>query len=278
MGNYNWFGATVADVLGRFQNGSYQPVVSEMGGEQQIMAVMDLCESMLESALGPDVFRQLINPKLLCVVPRAFTGQTAFQIPAAFLPIVPGSMSLWYGAPVMFQLEPRKRSEVGTSWGTNDVYRQGADWNDTAWTVGNFRLFELQVGQFEWDNNTGAGNILAPVAPMTQDNLVYVTFDVNFSDPTYGQKNTINTNNNKSLNSLATCLIDGAASVVGTNLYTQAQPESLIIKAMHERWEKALGEYTDKKRIVSELRLCRWWTPLEKNDETGCESRRVFRS
>lgn len=276
-GNYNWFGATAQDVVDRFKNGQYLPVLSEFGGAGAIEDIMDQCEAALESALGTTVFQQLIHPKLLCVVPRAFPGQTAFQIPQWALPIVPLSMSLWYGAPVMFQLEPRKRSEVGTSWGTNDVYRQGADWNDSGWSTGNFRLFELQVGQFEFDVNTGAGNILSPVAPMVQDNVVYVTFDVNYTDPTYGLKS-LNPLNNKSLLSLASTLVDGVAAIMGPNLYGQQGMVGEYIDRMEKRFQRAIDEFTAEKRIVSELRQCRWWTPLEKVEENGCESRRVFRS
>jgi hypothetical protein len=277
MGNYNWFGATPQDVIRRYSNGSYVPLPSEFGGLQAIEAVMDLCESALEAALGPEVFRQLINPKLLCVVPRAFTGQTAFQIPPAFLPIVPASMSLWYGSPIMFQLEPRKRSEVGTSWGTNSAYMGAATWDDSAWSGGNYHLFELQIDQFSWDTNTGAGQILSPVAPMSQDQVVYVSFDVNFSDPTYGQK-AVNPMNNKSLLSLATCLIDGASAILGTQIYSQGMQVWDFVSTMAKRWEHALEQYGRQERIVSELRLCRWWTPLEKTTENDCVSRRAYRS
>lgn len=275
-GNFNWFGATIQDVLNRFASLSYTPTADDFGGTTAISAMMDAIEAEVESAVGTTVWEAAIFPKLCNIVWRAQPGQTAFQLPAALLPAVPNSLSLWYGAKMMFQLEPRKRDEMGTTWGNANAFDTGAATvDDTRWRTGNYQLYELNVDQFSCDPVGGAGTLLPPIAPMQQDGMVYASWQVDVTNAVFGLSGP---NGGKSMRSLASVLTNGVAAKLGQLFYTQGQQVWSLVTDYQNAYESAVEALAKGERIISELRSLRWWTPLEKIADTSASTSRVFRA
>lgn len=276
MSNYNRFGVVSLDCINRFKVNGYAPELEEFGGDESITPIIDNITDEVAAALGNDVFLQLFQPEKVQLVRKAITGQTAFKVPACMLPIVPGSMCVWWGALIMFQNEPRRRSEYGTSFGTNGTFMDmGATRLDDRWSSGALRLFELNDDQYTYDVTTGVCSLAGGTGPMGRDDLIYASWNVDNTGPTYALTGP---NGTKSLASIANVIIDGVAGVIGSRAYSEATSAWSFVKECKERYEKAIEGFNKREKITSELRNLNYWTPLDKTEDNGMTISRIFRS
>lgn len=252
MSAYNAFGADEDAVLRVFATGGYTPAADDFGGSAAIQDAIQDAAHAVAQAMPLPMLRQLTEPDLELIGPRAAEGQSVF--PFGTGPVIAGTVHVWAGSPSSFAsrpvlaTSPWDRGNVGT-WRSPSATPAGA-------------LVELPEDAFTVD--VGAGVVILSVSRVRND-MVYASYRVAVDDPAFA------------VPSVAGMVVTGAAAVLGGKVFPQATSEWAYVQRLAEEWAGYLGEMAAGRLTPPELRVRRWWAPAEKTQEGGLGSVRRLR-
>ena len=249
---YNRFGATEAMVLQKYAAGAYVPAAADFGGSAAIAAALDDATNALCQAMPLLSLDALQRPDLCNVEARGTAGQTIITFPAALRPMVAGRVHLWRGMPSAFTSRPVLRT---------DAWQGPGGYGALSSPTPSGPVCELEETDF---SVTATGVVLT--SGLQRNEQVFGSWDVNVEDAAY------------SVQSMANWVSDGAAAVLGSKVYSQAQQEWQYVARLLEDWTALIESLGDGSTVPADLRVLRWWKAPERAQENTVGSVRRFRS
>lgn len=251
----NYFGATEADVLQKYAVGGYSPVAADFGGSPSIANALSSAESEVIQAMGADLWRNVTDPELELIETRATAGQVIVQLGIA--PVFPRLVWIWRNQPAAFQRDrPMKQTDR-----LIDMPPGYGPFSPAIPLYG--PSYDINFDQFVTDAATGAVTLLVPLQNQDQ---VYASYRVNTEDSTFNMP------------SIADLVATYAAYLLGEKVYPREDTTWQYVETLKEDAENLLDQLNKGTWTPSEIRLLRWWKPVEKAQENTIGSIRRWRS
>lgn len=210
----------------------------DFGGQVTIEEAIDRAVDRILAAMPEVIHNQLANPELILVVQRATAGQTTATLP--LLPGLSGTGRIWVGQPGQFQERP-------VQW--------PAKFQDAG-------LLELDTSRYSLNYTTG---LVTLTTGMVVNDQLYATYDVDANSASFTAA------------SLARMAVRGAASELGSRLYSEANQEWLLVDKYENSFKESLEALSDGTWIPEELRYLKWWKEAERTTAGGAASIRLPR-
>lgn len=211
---------------------------ADFGGQVTIEEAIDRAVDRILAATPQMVHDQLASPDLILLVQRATAGQTAATFP--LLPGIAGTGRIWVNQPSLFQERPQQ-----------------------------FPAKFQDIGRIELDPTLYSINYTTGVVTlnngMVANDQMYGTYDVDVTNASYLAP------------SLARMAVRGAASELGSRLYSEANQEWLLVDKYEKSFSESLENLSDGSWIPEELRFLKWWKEVERNTVGGASSLRLQR-
>lgn len=221
----NRFGAVYTSVPPLYQGS----VAADFGGQTVIETAMDRAVDAIVASCSEDVFGQLSAIDLEQIVRRGVAGTTV--LPATTMrPLVSGSVRVWRGDPLEFQVRP----SVGiTSNGMPDIASS---------------LFSVSL-------STG---VVTLVNALAADEVVYVSAEVDTESASY------------SAPSIARMVCVGAAGQLGEVIYSEGTQEWRLVEMYRTAFNDYLTGLRNGSVIPDEIRRARYWaSPVPSSGQGG---------
>lgn len=216
----NRFGAVFSGVVSLY----HDTVAADYGGQTVIETAMDRAVDAIVASMSERTFQQIQEIDLEQIVRRGVAGQTV--LPAATMkPLVAGSVRLWRGDRLQFEIRP---SVGNTSNGFPDT----------------------PASQF---NTVLATAVTTLVYPLAADEIVYLSAEVDTENAAY------------SVPSIARMVCLGAAGQLGEILYSEGNQEWRLVEMYRRTFADYLTGLQSGSVIPDEVRRARYWsspTPL----------------
>ena len=211
---------------------------ADYGGQTTIEEAIDRAVYRILAAMPEVVHNQLASPELILVVQRATAGQTTATLP--LLPGISGTGRIWVGQPSQFQ-------ELPVQW--------PAKFQDTG-------LLELDTTKYSINYTTG---LVTLTTAMVANDQLYSTYDVDANNASFTAA------------SLARMAVRGAASELGSRLYSEANQEWLLVDKYESSFKESIDALSDGSWIPEELRFLKWWKEVERTTPGSAASIRLPR-
>ncbi len=213
----NRFGAVFGGVVSLYRD----TVAADYGGQAVIETAMDRAVDAIVQQMSEASFSQLQSIDLEQVVRRGIAGTTI--LPAVSIkPLVFGSVRVWRGDPLQFQIRP----SVGiTSNGLPD----------------------LSASLFSVNLSTGVPTLTDPLA---SEEVVYVSAEVDTESASY------------SIPSIARMVCVGAAGQLGEVLYSEGNQEWRLVEMYRQTFADYLTGLRAGTVIPDEVRRARYWSEV----------------
>lgn len=212
---------------------------TDYGGQVTIEEAIDAACDKILAALPMAIHDQVVSPDLILAVQRATAGQTTFTLP--ILPIISPTIRIWTGQPSQFQDRPV----------TNP-----AQWPDDGGNV------EIDSSAFSANYSNG---LVTLSAALNKNDQVYASYDADVNAAAF------------SMPSLARMALRGAASELGSRLYSEANQEWLLVEKYALSFKESLDALSAGSWIPEETRFLKWWSEPEKNTGNGVQSVPIYR-
>lgn len=211
---------------------------ADYGGQVTIEEAIDRAVDRILAAMPEMVHNQLANPELVLVVQRATAGQTTATLP--LLPGISGTGRIWVGQPNQFQERPQQNP---------------AKFQDTG-------RIELDPSQYSINYTSG---LVTLTTAMSANDQLYASYDVDATNASYTAA------------SLARMAVRGAASELGSRLYSEANQEWLLVDKYENSFKESLESLGDASWVPEELRYLKWWKEIDRVTAGGASSIRLPR-
>lgn len=211
---------------------------ADYGGQTTIEEAIDRAVDRILAAMPEVIHNQLANPELILVVQRATAGQTTATLP--LLPGISGTGRVWVGQPSQFQERPQQYP---------------AKYQDDG-------LLELDTSRYSINYTTG---LVTLTSVMGANDLLYASYDVDANSATFTAP------------SLARMAARGAASELGSRLYSESNQEWLLVDKYETSFKESIDALSDGAWIPEELRYLKWWKEAERTTTGGAASIRLDR-
>lgn len=241
MVSYNRFGAAFADVIALYPGtqasdyGTASGVANATAGQAAIEAALDYYSRLAANALSSAHYAQITAPQAELIDDCTTAGQTSFEL--GIYPVVTGSVHLF-----RFSSWPGHMPAP--------VYGNGLGHG------------EIETDNFSVTDSTGAINYTGPDTFLAGE-MVFASYKVDTANASF------------SLPAMADVVIRGAASELGSRLYTQGTSEWLLVEKYQSAWDSFLEANKSGQWIDDTLRNLRWWDEAEK--QGGISSIRIAR-
>lgn len=250
----NFFGASETDFLLKFAFGGYTPLATDFGGSSAITDALQGAEDEVIQAMGADLWRNVTDPELELIETRGTLGQTTAQL--GITPILTKYVWVWRGQPAVFQRDrPMKQTDrqidqqasYGPMVPASPLYGPQYDLSPTQFSV------------------NAAG-------------LVTVTTVLQANEQIFASYRVDTTNASFSMESIAQLVATIAAAALGAKVYPREDSTWAYVEKMKEESDDLLDQLNKGLWTPSEIRLLRWWKPVEKAQENTIGSVRRWRA
>lgn len=211
---------------------------ADYGGQTTIEEAIDRAVDRILAAMPQVVHDQIASPELILVVQRATAGQTTATLP--LLPGISGTGRIWVGQPSQFQEHPQYFP---------------AKYQDTG-------LLELDPTKYTVNYTTG---LVTLNTGMVANDQLYATYDTDSNSASFVAA------------SLGRIAVRGAASELGSRLYSEANQEWLLVDKYEASFKESIEALSDGSWIPEELRFLKWWKEVERATAGGASSIRLPR-
>ena len=211
---------------------------ADYGGQATIEEAIDRAVDRILAAMPEVIHNQIASPELILVVQRATAGQTTTTL--QLLPGISGTGRVWVGQPSQFQERPQQSPALFQDVG------------------------QVELATSAYSINYASG-LVTLTTPMAANDQLYATYDVDATNASFAAA------------SLARMAVRGAASELGSRLYSEANQEWLLVDKYENSFKESIDALSDGTWIPEELRFLKWWKEAERTTVGGAASIRLPR-
>ncbi len=250
----NYFGADEAAVLLKFATGGYSPTAADFGGSAAIADMLADGETAVIQAMGADLWRNITDPELECVESRGTDGQVT--VSCGITPIIVNNLEVWRGMPSSFQRDKPQRQ-------TDRMVEYPGSAGINSPSVVNYGP---QPSMPESQYSATTAGVITLAQPLQRGEQVFASYRVNTKDASF------------SLPSVADLVTTVAAWKIGTKIYPRDDSSWSFVESLKAEVDAMLAALNGGLWTPSEIRLLRWWKPVEKAQENTIGSLRRWRA
>ena len=211
---------------------------ADYGGQTTIEEAIDRAVDRILASMPQVVHDQLVSPSLILLVQRATIGQTTATLP--ILPGLSGTGRIWVGQPSQFQEMPQQFPGKYQDIGL------------------------IELDQSKYSINYTSGLVTLNTGMVANDQL-YASYDTDSNSASFVAA------------SLGRIAVRGAASELGSRLYSEANQEWLLVDKYEASFKESIEALSDGSWIPEELRFLKWWKEVERTTPGSAASIRLPR-